>query len=84
MSEVEVVIDMPAEYSSMVFGQFDEYAKATESNLNIELIARDIYDRAGDPDDIEQTKRIFCYGSHTFPEISGRTAGKIKGLPAAP
>ena len=24
MSEVEVVIDMPAEYSSMVFGQFDE------------------------------------------------------------
>ena len=46
--------------------------------------AGDIYDRAGDPDDIEQTKRIFCYGSHTFPEISGRTAGKIKGLPAAP
>ena len=41
MSEVEVVIDMPAEYSSMVFGQFDEYAKAIESNLNIELIARD-------------------------------------------
>ena len=38
MSEVEVVIDMPAEYSSMVFGQFDEYAKAIESNLNIELI----------------------------------------------
>ena len=35
MSEVEVVIDMPAEYSSMVFGQFDEYAKAIESNLNI-------------------------------------------------
>ena len=31
MSEVEVVIDMPAEYSSMVFGQFDEYAKAIES-----------------------------------------------------
>ena len=25
----------------MVFGQFDEYAKAIESNLNIELIARD-------------------------------------------
>ena len=23
------------------FGQFDEYAKAIESNLNIELIARD-------------------------------------------
>ena len=44
----------------------------------------DIYDRAGDPDDIEQTKRIFCQGSHTFPEISGKTAGKIKGLPAAP
>ena len=42
MSEVEVVIDMPAEYSSMVFGQFDEYAKAIESNLNIELIARDV------------------------------------------
>ena len=41
MSEVEVVIDMPAEYSSMVFGQFDEYAKAIESNLNIEVIARD-------------------------------------------
>ena len=41
MSEVEFVIDMPAEYSSMVFGQFDEYAKAIESNLNIELIARD-------------------------------------------
>ena len=40
MSEVEFVIDMPAEYSSMVFGLFDEYAKAIESNLNIELIAR--------------------------------------------
>ena len=43
MSEVEVVIDMPAEYSSMVFGQFDEYAKAIESNLNIELIARYVF-----------------------------------------
>ena len=41
MRDVEGVIDMTAEYSSMVFGQFDEYAKAIESNFNIELIARD-------------------------------------------
>ena len=34
MSEVEVVIDMPAEYSSMVFGQFDEYAKAIEQRMS--------------------------------------------------
>ena len=33
---------------------------------------------------LTQTKRIFCYGSHTFPEIPGKTAGKIKGFPAAP
>ena len=36
------------------------------------------YDRAGDPDDITQTKRIFCHGSHTFPGIPGKTVGKLK------
>jgi hypothetical protein len=43
-----------------------------------------IYERAGDPDHIKQTKRIFCHGSHTFPGIPGRTAGKVKGIPAVP
>ena len=38
----------------------------------------------GENVDIEQTKRIFCYGSHAFPGIPGRTAGKVKGFPAAP
>ena len=32
----------------------------------------------------EWRKRIFCYGSHAFPGIPGRTAGKVKGFPAAP
>ena len=41
MSEVEVVIDMPAEYSSMVFGQFDEYAKVIEKTLKVTIIVRD-------------------------------------------
>ena len=27
MSDIEVIVDMPAEYSGMVFGQFDEYAR---------------------------------------------------------
>ena len=27
MSDIEVIVDMPAEYSGMVFGQFDEYAE---------------------------------------------------------
>ena len=39
---------------------------------------------AGDPDNITQTKRIFCYGSHTFLGIPGKTAGKVKGIPAVP
>ena len=41
MSEVESLINIPVEHCSNIFGQFDEYAKAIESNLNIELIARD-------------------------------------------
>ena len=41
MSEVESLINIPVEHCSNLFGQFDEYAKAIESNLNIELIARD-------------------------------------------
>ena len=41
MSDIEVVVDMPAEYSGMVFGQFDEYAKEIERNLKVDLISRD-------------------------------------------
>ena len=36
MSEVESLINIPVEHCSNIFGQFDEYAKAIESNLNIE------------------------------------------------
>ena len=41
MSDIEVVVDMPVEYSGMVFGQFDEYAKEIERNLKVDLISRD-------------------------------------------
>ena len=41
MSDIEVIVDMPAEYSGMVFGQFDEYAREIERNLKVDLIARD-------------------------------------------
>ena len=41
MSDIEVIVDMPAEYSGMVFGQFDEYAREIERSLKVDLIARD-------------------------------------------
>ena len=41
MSDIEVIVDMPAEYSGMVFGQFDEYAREIERNLKVDLISRD-------------------------------------------
>ena len=41
MSDIEVTVDMPAEYSGMVFGQFDEYAREIERSLKVDLIARD-------------------------------------------
>ena len=37
-----------------------------------------IYDRAGDPNDITQTKRIFCYRSYAFPGIPAKQLGKLK------
>ena len=37
MSDIEVIVDMPAEYSGMVFGQFDEYAREIERNLKVDL-----------------------------------------------
>ena len=43
MSDIEVVVDMPAEYSGMVFGQFDEYAKVIEKTLKVTIIVRDSY-----------------------------------------
>ena len=43
MSDIEVVVDMPVEYSGMVFGQFDEYAKEIERNLKVDLISCLLY-----------------------------------------
>lgn len=41
MSVVESMIDLPSEYSSAVFGKFDEYAKKIERTLKVTIIARD-------------------------------------------
>ncbi|MGN0327766.1 MAG: PhoH family protein [Lachnospira sp.] len=41
MSDVESVIDLPAEYCGMIFGQFDEYAKEIERTLKVDIIVRD-------------------------------------------
>lgn len=40
MSVVEAIVDMPAEYSSTVFGQFDSYVKKIENTLRVTVIAR--------------------------------------------
>ncbi|MDO5381852.1 MAG: PhoH family protein [Eubacteriales bacterium] len=41
MSVVESIIDLPAEYCGMIFGQFDEYAKEIERTLKVDIIVRD-------------------------------------------
>lgn len=41
MSVIESMVDLPTEYSSAVFGQFDEYAKKIERALKVTIIARD-------------------------------------------
>lgn len=40
MSVVEAIVDMPAEYSSAVFGRFDSYVKKIENTLRVTVIAR--------------------------------------------
>ena len=41
MSVKESLIELPAQYSSAVFGQLDEYAKKIEKTLKVTIIARD-------------------------------------------
>ena len=41
MGMIEVIADIPAEYQSTVFGQFDAFAKKIERALHVTLIARD-------------------------------------------
>lgn len=40
MSVVETIVDMPAKYSSAVFGQLDVFAKKIERTLKVTIIAR--------------------------------------------
>lgn len=59
MSDIEVVVDMPAEYSGMVFGQFDEYAKEIERNLKVDLISRDgVVKIIGEKTAVERAKGV--------------------------
>ena len=41
MSVIETNIEIPADYSVSVFGQFDEYVKKIEKTLKVTIIARD-------------------------------------------
>lgn len=41
MSVKESLIELPAQYSSAVFGQLDEYAKKIERTLKVTIVARD-------------------------------------------
>ncbi|MBO5460008.1 MAG: PhoH family protein, partial [Lachnospira sp.] len=40
MSVIESIVDLPTQYSSAVFGQFDEFAKKIERTLKVTIIAR--------------------------------------------
>lgn len=40
MRIVEAIVDLPAEYSGEVFGQFDEYAKKIEKALKVTIVDR--------------------------------------------
>ena len=40
MGMSELTIDIPAEYQSVVFGQFDAFAKKIEKALHVTLIPR--------------------------------------------
>ncbi len=41
MSEVEKLINIPAQAAVNIFGQFDEYVQAIERTLHVDIIARD-------------------------------------------
>ena len=43
MSVIETNIEIPADYSVSVFGQFDEYVKKIEKTLKVTIIASDDY-----------------------------------------
>lgn len=40
MSVIESMVDLPAQYSGAVFGQFDEFVKKIEKTLKVTIIAR--------------------------------------------
>ena len=43
MSVKESLIELPAQYSSAVFGQLDEYAKKIERTLKVTIIAQELF-----------------------------------------
>lgn len=59
MSIVEMMMELPAEHSRNIFGQFDSYAKLIEKNLGVTLIVRnDKLKILGTAEAAEQAKRV--------------------------
>lgn len=41
MDNSEILINVPADYCGVIFGQFDEFAKVIERTLSVEIVVRD-------------------------------------------
>jgi len=61
MSIVEMMMELPAEHSKNIFGQFDAYAKLIERNLGVTLIVRDDKLKIlGSQESAEKAKRVIA------------------------
>ncbi len=59
MSVVEAFVDMPAEYSVAVFGQYDSYVKKIERTLKVTIISRNSDVKVlGTPDAVRHAKKV--------------------------
>ena len=59
MSVVEAFVDMPAEYSVAVFGQYDSFVKKIERTLKVTIISRNSDVKVlGAPDAVRHAKKV--------------------------
>lgn len=69
MSVIETMVDLPAQYSSAVFGQFDEFIKKIERTLKVTVVARNSDVKViGGPDSVRRAVNVI----HNLLELARR------------
>ena len=64
MSVVETTLEIPAQYSTAVFGPFDEYVKKIEKTLKVTIVSRNSHIKViGAKSDIDVLKYLQAFWS---------------------